>query len=259
MSIAEKLTTIAENEQRVFESGVEKGKTAEWNKIYDGLQAMGGRSNYSYFFSYSNFIVDKDTTPRWNFKPKYDIKPKNAREMFRSFNSGSSGGVNYENIKIDLAQWLEDFDVELNMSNCTDAQSMFYNCQGLTRVPFIDLSKCTGSNTLANFCGQSAVLTTIDGIKSSENTAWVSTSFNSSNPLEHCIFSGVIGKNFYANNLTKLNHDSLVSIIKTLSETTSNLTATLSLTAVNNAFGSTESSEWLSLVAEKPNWTISLK
>lgn len=254
MSIAEKLTTVAENEQRVYEAG----RNAEWNEIYDGLQACGGRNIYNHFCAYSNFIVDKDTTPRWNFKPKYDIKPTDATGMFRGFNSNNSGGVNYSNIKIDLVQWFEDLGIVLDTSKLTNVNTMFYNSQGISRVPFLDLSLCTGTASVANFVGQNAYLTIIDGIKSSEKTAWVSSSFDTNNPLKHCVFSGVIGKKFYIGNATRLDKESLISVINTLSSTTSELTATLSQTAVINAFGSTESDEWLNLIATKSNWTISL-
>lgn len=63
----------------------------------------------------------------------------------------------------------------------------------------------------------------------------------------------------------KLSKPSITSIINCLSTTTSGLTVTLSKTAVNNAFETSEgvadgstSQEWLNLVATKTNWTISL-
>lgn len=57
---------------------------------------------------------------------------------------------------------------------------------------------------------------------------------------------------------SKLTKASITSIINGLATDTSGNTVTLSKTAVNIAFGSTESVEWLALVATKPNWTISL-
>jgi hypothetical protein len=77
--------------------------------------------------------------------------------------------------------------------------------------------------------------------------------------------SGVIGKDVSFGNSDKLTHDSIASIINTLSATTAGQSVTFSVTAVNNAFetssgaadGST-SAEWNALVATKSNWTISL-
>ena len=64
---------------------------------------------------------------------------------------------------------------------------------------------------------------------------------------------------------TKLSHASIESIINALSDTTSGLTVTLSLAAVNSAFETSEgaadgsaSEEWAALAATKSNWTISL-
>ena len=248
MSIAEKLTTIAENEQRVFEAG----KTAEWNELWDGLQSVGTRTDYRRFCYSTQFIIDRDTTPRWNFKPKYDIKPSTAAEMFRQFNSGSGAGIRYQNLKIDLTQWLEDLGVAFDTSNCIDAQSMLYNCQGISRMPFLDFSKCTGANTLAYFCGASAVLTTIDGIKSSENTAWDSRSFTSNNQLNHCIFSGVIAKSFSLSN-TKLDHESLLSVLNTLKDLTgTGTTLTLTLGATLQA----KLTDAEKAIATQKGWTL---
>ena len=64
---------------------------------------------------------------------------------------------------------------------------------------------------------------------------------------------------------TLLDKESLTSIINCLSDSTSGLTVTLSLTAVNKAFEITNgadngsnSTEWLNLVNTRSNWTISL-
>lgn len=239
--------------------GFEDGKTAEFNEIWDGLQSYGGRTDYTKFCSSSYFMLkDNNNKYYWNFKPKYNLNIKTGNSMFKSFNSSSSGGINHSEIAIDLTQWLEDLDIDWNTSGLTDANYMFYNCQGISRAPFLNFSKCTSSNSLANFCGQSAVLKTIDGIKSSESTNWVSTTFTTNNPLTHCIFTGVISKTFYISNAKNLDKESIISVINTLSETTSGLTATLSKSAVTKAFGSTESDEWLNLIATKSNWTITL-
>lgn len=246
MSIAEKLATIAENEQRVFEAG----KTAEWNELWDGLQSYGTRTQYQQFCSYSNFIVDKDTTPRWDFRPKYDIKPQNAQGMFRVLNSvPSSGGVMYPNlINTDLTQWLEDLGVTLDMSNCIDVSTMFYNCYGFRRVPFLDLSKCTSTGNFLAF----STITTIDGIKSSEKTAWTSTTFAAGHyVLQHCIFSGVIAKSLNLSK-TNLDHESLLSVINCLIDNVGTGT-TLTLTLGSSLIAKL-SEEELHLIEEK-GWT----
>ena len=64
---------------------------------------------------------------------------------------------------------------------------------------------------------------------------------------------------------TQLSKASITSLINALSETTSALSVTLSRTAVNAAFETSagakdgvSSAEWATLIATKPNWTISL-
>lgn len=251
MSIAEKLTTIAENEQRVYEAGVENGKTAEWNEMWDGLQSYGARTQYQQFCSFSIFIVDKDTTPRWDFRPKYDIKPQSAQGMFRGLNSTSTGGIMYSNLtNTDLTQWLEDLGVTLDTSNCVDAGTMFYNCLGIRRVPFLDLSKAT---SMANFLAYSTIKI-IDGIKSSENTAWVSTTFAAGhNTLDHCIFSGVIAKSLNLSK-TNLDHESLLSVLNTLKDLTgTGTTLTLTLGATLQA----KLTDTEKAIATQKGWTLS--
>ena len=76
MSIAEKLQTIAENEQKVYEAG----KQAEWSEFWDNYQNRGEAISYNNAFSYNKF--SKET-----YKPKYNIKVSSgsttAQFMFR--------------------------------------------------------------------------------------------------------------------------------------------------------------------------------
>lgn len=248
MSIAEKLTTIAENEQRVYEAG----KTAEWNELWDGLQDYGKRTLYQYFCNKNVFIMDKDTKPWLNFKPKYDLKPTTAQSMFQSFNTNAGAGLGYESVIVDLTQWLEDLDVTLDTSNCTNAQNMFYNCHGFSRIPFLDFSNCTGANSLAYFIAETWTIQTIDGIKSSENTAWDSRSFGSANNVSHCIFSGVIAKSFSLSK-TKLDKESLLSVLNTLKDLTgTGTTLTLTLGATLQA----KLTDAEKAIATQKGWTL---
>lgn len=71
MSIAEKLATIAENEQRVYDAG----KKSEYDAFWDNFQANGTRKYYGFAFAYSWNDV--------NYKPKYPfIGIKTANNMF---------------------------------------------------------------------------------------------------------------------------------------------------------------------------------
>lgn len=232
--------------------GVEEGKTAEWNELWDGLQDYGNRTIYYYFCPKNAFIIDKDTNPRSNFKPKYDLKPVNAQSMFQSFNTNTTAGLGYESVVVDLTQWLENLGVTLDTSNCTNAQNMFYNCHGFSRIPFLDFSKCTGANSLANFIAQTWTIQTIDGIKSSENTAWDSRSFGTANNVSHCIFSGVIAKSLDLSK-TKLDHESLLSVLNTLKDLTgTGTTLTLTLGATLQA----KLTDTEKAIATEKGWTL---
>lgn len=235
-----------------YSVGFEDGKTAEWSELWDGLQDYGNRTTYAYFCVGNPFIIDKDTKPRLNFKPKYDLKPVNAQSMFQSFNTNSTAGLGYESIVTDLTQWLEDLGVTLDTSNCTNAQNMFYNCHGFSRIPFLDFSNCTGANSLANFIAQTWTIQTIDGIKSSENTAWDSRSFGSANNVSHCIFSGVIAKSFSLSN-TKLDKESLLSVLNTLKDLTGTGT-TLTLTLGTTLLAKLTDAE--KAIATQKGWTL---
>ena len=63
MSIADKLKVIAENEQRVYESGYENGYGSFW----DGFQQNGNRDNYDYGIMGAGWTDE-------TFRPKHKLK-----------------------------------------------------------------------------------------------------------------------------------------------------------------------------------------
>ncbi len=244
MSIAEKLTTIAENQQRVYDAG----RTAEQGELWDGLQEYGEREAYDYMCGWDSFIVDKDTSPRWTFKPKHRIYPKTAGSMFRGFNCSSSGSIKYEDLKIDLTEWLESLGVTFDLSRCTTVQNLFYMAWGFTRVPLLNLSKAT---TTANLFGYTNIKT-VDGIVSSETTTYSTSTFGSSAKITHCPFSGVIAKNLNVSN-TNLDHESLISILnclKDISDTGTTLTLTLGATLLAKLTNTEKA------IATEKGWTL---
>jgi hypothetical protein len=73
MSIAEKLVTIAENQEKVFDAG----KQAEYDRFWDELQNYGKSKGYPNAFSYT----------MWNdktYNPKYTFKVSGCNNMFMS-------------------------------------------------------------------------------------------------------------------------------------------------------------------------------
>ena len=121
MSIAEKLQTIAENEQKVFDAGVK----SEHDRFWDAYQQSGKRTVYEYAFA--GEVWDEKM-----FKPKYNMIPTGAYMMFRS--CGLTG---------DLDEHLARAGVTLDFSRCLNAAYLF-NLSKIETLGTIDLSKMQG-------------------------------------------------------------------------------------------------------------------
>ena len=135
MSIAEKLQTIAENEQKVYEAG----QQSEYDRFWDGLQDNGKRTLYAYgFFNWSGEV----------FRPKYNIIPTGSTySLFRNIKGVSSlpqrlneCGVIFRSYKItgfNDAFHSSDFEETgvLDLSNCKNGLSY---CFGYSKVRVIE-------------------------------------------------------------------------------------------------------------------------
>lgn len=225
----------------------EAGKKSEYDTFWDNFQANGTRLNYNEGFAGYGW---KDST----FKPKYSMKPTTAYMMFR------------DNLTtIDLVEYCNINGITIDFSDCTQADYIFYN-SNFIHLGVIDLSAITDIRRLVGafeYCDTKKV----DLLVLPENiTGTFSSTFSNWQALEDITIGSSIcggGANFKAS--TKLTKASITSIINALSTTTSGLAITLSKTAVNNDFetsqgladGST-SEEWLTLIANKNNWTINL-
>jgi hypothetical protein len=230
MSIAEKLQTIAENEQRVYEAG----KKAEYDAFWDAYQQNGAE-----LIDYTGAFAG----PRWTkdtLTPKYDIVPDYGAQIFWA-----------NAMEIDLAQHLENCGVKLDFSKSYSAGSAFAYSY-FTRIGEITLNINRSYINMFNGCSK---LKVIDKITVADG-ADLRNAFNDCTSLESVIFDGIINKNGY--NLqwsTKLSKASITSIINALSTTTTGLTITFSKTAKEAAF---TDEEWAALIATRTNWTISL-
>lgn len=227
-----------------YDQGFAEGKQAEHDAFWDAYQQNGQRAEYINCFR--NGWCDTI------FKPKYDICPVDAREMF----SGSE-------IK-DLAGALNSAGVVLDFSQCTNMKMAFYTCSELEAIPVVDTTATTDDSANGTFYylfGNSPKLRSIEKIILKQSGSQVFTRpFNWAPELQEVRFEGVIGQNGLTfDEARKLSKASIESVINALSTTTSGLTVTFSKTAVNNAFtGGSDGSEWQALIATKPNWTISL-
>jgi hypothetical protein len=254
MSIAEKLTIIAENEQKVYDAGFNAGKSqggdSYYDEFWDKFQDNGNRTNYQYGFSGYGWTLD-------TFKPKYSVVPDTLNTGFWGLDRNNT---NIENA-IDFVELFENKGLVFDTSNCSNFAAGFMWAT-IKRLGVIDLRK--NNATMATTFGYGKIKTIVKVIVD-ENTTFQANTFQSQATLENITFEGVLAQNGL--NLqwsTKLTHDSITSIVNCLSADTSGLTVTLSLTAVKKAFETSSgandgnaSTEWLNLKATKPNWTIS--
>lgn len=235
MTTAERLSKIAENEQKVYEAG----KKAEYDAFWDTFQQNGTRINYVFAFGAG-----------WKaeiFKPKYSIRPINARYLI--YNSVQE----YIDIP-DFVAFCQENNIIIDFSNCTNAEFGLYSLR-TKHFGVLDFSKCTNLNYLFGAVGMSQSTETIDEFISSSTTGYTKTTFESLASLKNITFRGTIATSIYFGYSTVLTKASITSIINALSTTTRGLTVTLSKTAKEAAF---TADEWSALIATKTNWTISL-
>lgn len=212
MSIAEKLTTIAENEQKVYDAG----KQAEYDKFWDSYQLNGERKLYMGAFAGWN--------PE-NFNPKYPITPvgtNGARYMFLSFN------------RIGLPQYMFDmspFNHMLDFSGATNAMSTFQDAN--VKNLYCDFSKCVSLQSTF----YSANSTWVDNItlKVSSLATTYTNAFYRQAELTEIRFTedSEIAASISFVYSSKLTDESIQSIIDALGTVTTTKTITFHDTVVN--------------------------
>lgn len=241
MSIADKLTTIAENVPKVYE----RGRKDECDEFWDSFQEYGNRTVYRAAFSkFKNEI----------FKPKYDI-------VFPNYNTSlECARLFYEcDVTGSYTQILKDLGITIDFSRCTVMQETFASCSFSEITVYAPLAK-SGYGTFSYAWNLEELNLTV-----SDDFAWEQTLYDCYK-LKTLILGCTITKNGFSTSLCRrLSKISIENIINALSSTTSKLTVTLSKTAVDKAFETSEgtndgstSQEWSELEATKTNWTISL-
>lgn len=232
MNIAEKLTKIAENEEKVYEAG----KQAEYDAFWDSYQQSGKRTNYDFAFAGKGW---NDNT----FKPKYDIIPSwNIVNLF------------HKTAITDLDAILKKCGVTLDISNNGNYGDVF-NGGAFTVLPELSFGASAWSiwGTFADCKALHTIrkLTFHEAIDASRSFSDI---FTNDTSLANIEFAGILkgNINFQWCPLTKASIESLFSI---LSDSVSGKTVTLKKTAKEAAF---TDSEWSELCATKTNWNIEL-
>lgn len=219
--------------------GIEEGKQAEYDRFWDNFQQNGNRKEYRYAFGGDGWT--KET-----FKPKYDLKPTSAQQMFAGFSTV------YE--KTSIAECLEQAGVILDTSNSTNCQQMFYACRSV-EIPNINLGSATNASNLfydALYL-KKVEITVPESCPLTVYSNW----FGGCKELEDLTVNGVLKYSLDLSKSTKLTKDSIDSVLYALANNpTSVQTLTLSATAVNAVY---TPEQWEILVATfAPNWSLVL-
>lgn len=210
MSIAKKLTTIAENEEKVYNAGYEKGKAEGeagdfYDAFWDAYQENGSRTEYNYGFRLG-----------WNndnFNPKYTpIKPKSANQI-----CAWAKITDYEKLKL--------FDFSDCTGTCNEA---FCVCSGVVKFPPFDFSKTSSLTGCFQHCYNAEEFEKI--ILNSEGANQLANNtFGICRSLKEIRFEGLIGsETSFAS--SPLSYESLINItehLKDFSDTEKTQTLTL--------------------------------
>lgn len=226
-----------------YSVGEEVGKQAQHNEFWDDYLKNGVKP---YHFASAGWNDD-------TFYPDRDLKPvENCYNLF------ATCGIS------DLAGRLRECGVTLDTSGINQrCDYMFGYASSLTTVPYLDLRNASyASGTFNNMFNYCTALHTIEGIHLAEDGSQIlgSAIFNKCNALVNLTFYGKIGSSGITLQYSiELSQDSIISVLNALSDSTSGLSITLSLKAVNKAFtNGVNSSLWQEWVHDKSNWTINL-
>lgn len=229
MSIAEKLQAVAENQQRVYDSGQQE----EYDRFWDAYQQNGTRTDYQQGFSGKG----------WNnktFQPKYDIAPTwgGGTSIFRQI--GFNGN---------LKEHLNNMGVKVDFSKLSTLTYAFSEAAGVTEVPDLDLS----NSTQFAYAFYNCTSLTTAKIRLSEKLTSLTHSFNNCTALENLTVEGVIACNMdiHWSPLTKA---SLESIIHALADKSTDTSADWTVT-----FGATNLAKLTDAekaIATEKGWTL---
>lgn len=227
MSVAEKLTKIAENEQKVCEAGKVIGRDEQCCEFWDSYTDCGNRTDYKFAF-YSKGWNNK------TFKPTVVLRPKKAESMFA-----------YSEIVGDLTEL-----AEIDFSATTEMKNAFYSCSEITHIGEINTSQCTGYASC--FYGMRKLV----GIKKLAFSGRVSSfgsMFQNCVALKDIVIEGVIRGNISFQYSTELTHDSLMSILNALYDS-SGTSTTYKLTIGSENYAKLTDEEIA--IAESKNWEV---
>ncbi len=236
MSIAQKLTTIAENEQKVYEAG----RQAEYNELWDNIQTNGTKTDYT------NMFAGKAWTTN-TFKPKHPIKPKRAQNMF-----GDSGKIDNDYIK------------SIDFSECAAMVNCFRN-SGVVRLGVVDCSKATkGWNGITQvFYACHSLVEIALFIPPNDTTLPYNSTFGSCTGLKEIRFGGAICQSISFNScpLTVDSMKDVITHLKNFAGTSNEFTHKVTFsencwTALEESGNTPNGTTWKEYVQNTLGWNI---
>lgn len=196
-----------------------------YDTFWDAFQANGTRTDYQHAFrsGWTDNI----------YNPKYPLRPTNATSMFAATTITKH--------------------IDVDTSACTVFDNMFSGANDPTSIGIIDTRSTTTLNQTFAYMKN---LKTIEKLilKDDGSQTFSEFCFGWSGSLANVVIEGTIGHTVSFIGCYSLSKASATSIINALSSTASGKTLSIQST-VKARFTSTE---WDTLIATKPNWTISL-
>lgn len=205
MSIAEKLTTIAENTPKVYDSGYSKGTAEGYSQaesdFWDGFQENGNRTFYEYGFCNTAFEP---------LRPKHKVVPTSRTIcMFEHLKNTKV----IEKAYFDLSQ----ASVTSQSGSSTGGHYATFRGNEYSSLEVIEDIGLQPGGYYQTFRFQRK-LRTIEVMRVLETTKF-NAPFTDCYALENLTIEGTIGQNnFDVSSSTKLSHDSLMSIITALKD-----------------------------------------
>lgn len=232
MTIAEKLTTVAENQQRVFDAG----KQAEYDRFWDAYQQNGNRTRYRMSFAGPAWAASGLLPPKYPMVLEAGVTTQES--MFGYFNAW--GSTQYD---------MTDICKKIDFSKCTYATRMFQNaiCKNIT---------CDFSSAVSleyTFGGGNGGKMDNITLKVTEKLTNFAATFEYLNSLTTLTFTddSVIPVSLNLGACKNLTHDSLMSVINALQTKTSG-TFNLTLGSANLA----KMTDAEKAIATQKGWTL---
>lgn len=248
--------------EEVKGEGYTEGHAAGYTEGHEAGEAVGAETGRkAWMDAYLEGALSNNDAKRLFCTKGWTVATFRPTKNLRAFYSASQMFYDCA-IQGDVAQILEECGVTFDFSQCSSNEQAFAYT-GITRLGVINFTRPYAGIHRDTF-KESKSLHTID--KFCVNEMWsYSNTFYYCFALENLTMEGIIGQNGFNVSWSPLSKASLTSIVNALSATTTGLTVTLRLDAVNKAFETSEgamdgstSDEWLALAATKSNWTISL-